>query len=154
MKVIISDNQAGGIRVDYPTPQKIREIMASGLSESEAISEIVGKLNRVNPVVIESTDLPGDRDFRNAWVKSGVSVSVDMPKARVIHMGRIREVRDSELKRLDQESLKNMESGSSNTAVSNSKQRLRDIPQNFDLSAFKTPQALKAAWPVGLPAPK
>lgn len=92
---------------------------------------------------IDPALIPSDRTFRNAWKED---LTVDMVKARTIHMDRIRVVRDKELEKLDIETLKGKD-------VQAQKQKLRDIPQTFDLSVATTPNELKALWPTELPKP-
>jgi broad specificity polyphosphatase/5'/3'-nucleotidase SurE len=111
----------------------------------------------------DETDLPAEqaeRDgndiptFRDAWEDTGTVVQVNMPKARVIHMDRIRVVRNAELVK---------ESGSKYrqpeeievlfTPRHKAKlQELRDIPQTLNLDV-DTPEELKAIWPKELPLP-
>lgn len=93
-------------------------------------------------------DCPIDRTFRDAWARVDKGkVGVNMAKAREIHMGRIRKVRDEELARLDVEQLRGNE-------VAARKQTLRDIPATFDLSQAQTPEALDTLWPSELPGRK
>ncbi len=96
--------------------------------------------------------IPTDRTFRNAWKDDSPRVSVDMVKARDIHMDRIRAKRDAKLAALDVDALKTLESGDATliASVASKKQALRDIPQNFDLSKAKEPEALKKLWPTEL----
>lgn len=102
--------------------------------------------------IIDTVNIPSDRTFRDAWKKSPDKIiDVDMPKARVIHMGRIRLVRDKELEKMDREIERDRDNGVNVTAKQNARQKLRDIPQTFDLELFKTPQALKNAWPTEIP---
>lgn len=89
---------------------------------------------------IEPHQIPKDRTFRDAW---GHDLKVRMPKARQIHMDRIRVARDRRLKELDIETLKGID-------VQDKKQVLRDIPQNFDLTIATTPEELSALWPTEL----
>jgi hypothetical protein len=70
-------------------------------------------------------------------------MGIDMTKARQVHMGKIREKRDEKLKFLDIETLRGIDN-------QEEKQRLRDIPQTFDLSIAQTPEELKALWPEEL----
>ena len=76
-----------------------------------------------------------------------------MPKARTIHMDRIRVVRNAELVKLDVAFIQAIETGDAaqQELIAGLKQALRDIPQTFDLSTFRTPNTLKKAWPQGLP---
>ena len=98
------------------------------------------------------THIPTDRTFRNAWKDDSPRVSVDMPKAREIHMDRIRAERNAKLASLDVEALKALESGDTAriSIIAEEKQKLRDIPQTFDLSKAKGPEALKKLWPTEL----
>jgi len=91
---------------------------------------------------IDESDIPTDRTFRGAW---GYDLSVDMPKARVIHMGKIRLARDERLNELDKRKY--------GAEKDDERQVLRDIPTAFDLSTATTPDELKALWPTGLNAP-
>jgi len=86
-----------------------------------------------------TVELP-DRSFREAW---GHDLKVDMPRARVKHMERIRRMRDKKLKELDIETLKGND-------VQEEKQVLRDIPATFDLDSASTPDELKALLPKEL----
>lgn len=149
----------------------IRALANGGLTEAQALAV----LHRVADATVERDQglvciqrevteyetLPGhvvgpsadDRYFRNAceWVAG--ACSVNLPKARLIHMGRIRLVRDKELALLDPLLMRAEEQGNVAEAdrIKALKQRLRDIPQTFDLSGHTTPETLKAAWPAELP---
>ena len=102
-----------------------------------------------------SEEIPADRTFREAWEDGGsaAGININMPKARAIHMDRIRKVRDVELAKLDTSFMVAIEKGDAvkQQKIAQQKQALRDLPQKFDLSAKKTPQELKAAWPDELP---
>jgi|TARA_B100000809_G_scaffold253211_1_gene288952 hypothetical protein len=109
----------------------------------------------------DETDLPSDRidrelgkpNFRDAWEDNGTTIQVNMPKARDIHLGRIRRQRDDELAKLDVPYLKALESGDTaeQAHIAAQKQALRDIPQTFDLYSAKTPESLKSRWPETIP---
>jgi hypothetical protein len=93
--------------------------------------------------------------FRDAWTDLGpTGPVVDIPKARGIHMDRIRKAREPEFKRLDEAYLRADESGDSvsKRAIAAEKQKLRDLPQTFDLSTCTTAAELHALWPSILPA--
>ena len=130
-------------------------ICFGGLTEDEAIARIQAKDQEAETIAhhfCTATDLP-DRTFRDAWECPAGIVKVNMPKARVIHMGRIRKVRDAELKKLDIAYMKALETGDTleQGRIAALKQQLRDIPQTFDLAGFRAPSTLKAAWPSELP---
>jgi hypothetical protein len=79
-----------------------------------------------------------------------------MPKARMIHMNRIRAVRDLELAALDVPYMRAVETGdnAAQAKISKAKQLLRDIPSDFDITTdVLSPVQLKNKWPEGLPLP-
>jgi len=81
-------------------------------------------------------------------------VNVNMTKARVIHMDKIRLVRNKELAARDITWMKAAEAGdtSAQATIATEKQVLRDIPATFDITTgVTTPEALKAKWPSELP---
>lgn len=86
--------------------------------------------------VIGLDDHPQDRTFRNAW-KPDLTVCMD--RAREIHMGRIREKRNERLTELDKRKY--------GADYDSERHKLRNIPQEFDLSVAATPDELKKLWP-------
>ena len=119
-------------------------------------SQIARGLPGHRPLVLlgscEQEALPADRYFRNAWKWSDDEITVDMSKARDIHMAAIRSVRDQRLKDLDIAMLRAIEAQDveAQTSVADEKQTLRDIPQTFDLSQARTAASLKGLWPSHL----
>ena len=80
---------------------------------------------------------------------------VNMPKARGVHMNKIRISRDAELVKEDLNILRAIEDGDSaaQNTIKTKKQTLRDIPQTFDLTTDNdTPLGLQAKWPSEPPA--
>jgi len=79
--------------------------------------------------------------------------TVNMPKARGVHMDRIRSVRNAELAKLDLPFMLAVEAGdtSAQALIATQKQTLRDIPQTFDLTT-RTAAQLMGKWPVELPS--
>ena len=78
-------------------------------------------------------------------------ITVNMPKARGIHMDKIRAVRNKQLADLDITFMRAVETGdaSEQARIASEKQTLRDIPQTLDLTT-DTPEELKAIWPIEL----
>ena len=109
-------------------------------------------LDAIYPQVVTIADIPQDRYFRNAWDHGGDRVTVNMDKAREIHLNRIRDARDKKLIDLDKETMKALGKKDDvfRAAVEAQKQVLRDIPQTIDLTVAKTPEELKALWPKEL----
>ncbi len=105
--------------------------------------------------VVDDTQVPADRTFRDAWRCAAGAVDVGLPQARGIHMDAIRRARDEALSRLDAPYLEAVEKGDAGRReeVARRKQALRDIPQTFDLAPAATPEELEDLWPPDLAAP-
>jgi LEA14-like dessication related protein len=99
--------------------------------------------------IIDREDLPEDRTFRDAW---DINLEVNMEKAREIWTEKIRAARDKALEDLDVPYMRAMEVEDKRMMqkISNTKQALRILPKNLDLSLYTNPQALKAYWPKEL----
>ena len=102
--------------------------------------------------IVPVSEIPIDRTFRNAWKRGNGRVDIDMPKARLIHMDRIRVLRNKKLDDLDTEDkiATDANDGQRRAEIAQERQTLRDIPQNFDLSVATTPGELKALIPTEL----
>jgi hypothetical protein len=100
-------------------------------------------------------DADGVRDGTGgAWeMDTDGTPTVNMAKARGVHMDVIRVARDKELVKKDLTSLRAQESGDTDAqaTIATEKQTLRQIPQTFDLTTGTLVQ-LKAKWPTELPA--
>ena len=135
------------------------------MSEDDIIARVVARNREAGLIgadywVVDEADLPGgavsvENDYRyffDAWEWKGGKVLVNMPKARVTHMGRIRRARDAALAALDVPFLRAVEAGDTDEQqrIAAEKQALRDIPQTLDLDGYATPEALGAAWPEEL----
>jgi len=109
-------------------------------------------LDAIDIQIVEETDIPTDRYFRNAWKHSAGAISVDMPKARDIHRDKLREMRAPKLAALDVEYMRADERGDTQTksTVSAKKQALRDITVDPTIEAAQTPEELKAIIPDAL----
>ena len=82
-------------------------------------------------------------------------ITVNMTKARAVHLAEIRRVRNEELVKEDVNMLKAIEAedASEQSTVATKKQVLRDIPATFNITTdVDTPEQLKAKWPTELPA--
>lgn len=119
--------------------------------ESEPVGATVVHTPEVKVCI--DTDIPVDRHFREAWeldlTPSEDVVTVNMEKAREIHMNYLRNLRRDKFPSID---------AAYNTALdkndmpevaklSQLRKTLRDIPQTFDLSSARTPDELKLLIP-------
>lgn len=93
-------------------------------------------------------ELPPRDEFRPAWVIQDGAVRVDMERAREIHRDRIREARAPLLAELDIAFQRALEDGSDTASIVAEKQRLRDAPADPRIDAARTPEELKAVWPL------
>lgn len=111
--------------------------------------QILAEARTIPWQVVDSSTLPPDRYFRGALRAEKGRFTIDMPKAREIHMNRIRKARDKALTALDVETMKAVGKGDqqSLTVTEARKNFLRNIPQTLDLSKAKTPEELRAIWP-------
>lgn len=148
-KVIVYEIDAprpheSAVRVVVPAPKYMRKLMASGMTEMEALKSIAKKDAAENYRIVDRSKFPSDRTFRNAWTDKNptTTIDVDMPKACDIQMDKIRVARNARLTELDKRLY-----GDSFDAE---RTKLRDIPETFDLSKAKTPEALKKLWPTEL----
>ena len=153
MRIVYTNPATGNLCVVVPVYDAIEQGFYA--DEAELLAACVERNvpDGVAHRVVEDNEIPSARLFRNAWADDGLSVDVDMPKAREIHMDAIRVDRDKQLAELDITFMRAVEDGDPDAqdAASAAKQALRDIPQEFDLSAHANADDLDAAWPDGLP---
>jgi len=134
---------------------------ARGLTDNEWVDEQISRIRAGRPdlatanvVLIEDESAIDDpQGFgRGVW---GHGAKIDMNKARVIHMDRIRAVRNAELAAKDITFMRAVESGDTDAqaTIGMEKQVLRDIPQTFDLTTRSLAE-LNGKWPKELPPRK
>lgn len=152
-KRIVYTRPDGGLSIIAPTPDFVKGCKSLRAALAIIRAKDVPK-DAVNVMVCDAADLPQDRTYRDAWCcQDSKNIEIDMPKARDIHMGKIRASRNAALEREDTALMRAVESGNESAvrAVAKHKQKLRDIPQTFDLSRAETPDELKSLWPDDLP---
>lgn len=146
-KIIYTRPDDGGVSIVCPASiddlRRLEKFKDMTQAEYEAhVWERSVPADAINPQYLDDKDLPEDRYFRNAWKQDDKKAVVDMDQAKEIHMEQIRKARNKALKALDIETMKGID-------VQAEKQVLRDLPDNFDLTAT-TPEELKALWPEEL----
>src|SRR5262249_28807419 len=105
--------------------------------------------------IVERSVFPEDRVFRNAWRQDGSGrIDIDMEKARGIQRNRIRAARAPLLAELDvaYQRADEREDTAAKADIAARKQALRDAPADPAIETARTPEELKAVWP--LPAGK
>lgn len=106
-------------------------------------------------LVLETTaDVLPDRYFRDAWSIDEGGLSVDLPKARQIHVDKLRVIRNERLRALDQEWTKAVGQKKNQEAdqIEALRQKLRDMPQllQAQLDAAQSADAIKSIVPEEL----
>jgi len=83
--------------------------------------------------LIEPSEIPTDRAYRNAWVDTGAAVEHDMAKARRLHLERLRAERAALLPALDAQWMRatGQKNGKEADDVEAKRQALRDFPQTI-----------------------
>lgn len=82
--------------------------------------------------IVADSEIPSDRHFRNAWVKQGKNVKVDVPKARELTKDRLRKEREPLLAQLDTEAMTILEDGGNLSPIKAKKKKLREITDQVD----------------------
>ena len=99
-------------------------------------------------------DANGDRSgVGGAWeMEPDGTPKVNMAKARIVHMDKIRAVRDRELMKRDISLARAVDSGdtSAQKKIAAEKKMLKDIPQTFDLNIAREAHQLQELWPKEL----
>ena len=113
-QAIIFTNSNGGVSVCIPT----------GEISIEAVKE---KDTPAGSLIVDTSALPTDNDFFDAWELVDGKVEVSLAKAKEITKKRLRAEREPLLQAQDVLFQRALESGSDTTAIVAEKQRLRDV---------------------------
>ncbi len=139
----------------YTQPNGVAAIVVPAPDTGLTIEEVAARTVPSGAAysVVAADAIPAERTYRNAWVVTGDVIDVDMPKAREIHRGTIRQARDPKLAALDIEFQRCLEYGEDTSAIVAQKEALRDAPQDPAIDLAQTPEELKAVWPAVLEEP-
>jgi len=96
-------------------------------------------------VIVDSSFLPEDREFRDAWTVTGINLD----RAKKIWADKIRKKRAIRFLDLDLKWMKAMERGDVKIAASiaSEKQVLRDLTEREELQKAESLQEIKNFWP-------
>ena len=139
-QVIVFQNfETAGICILHP-------VLDSGLTIQEIAEKDVP--SGVNFAVVDASELPADKYFRNAWRLGAFNkISIDIEAAKEIQRNHWREARILKLAALDIQFMRALEAGNSalQTNISEAKQALRDvtlteIPDDIN--------EIRATWPA------
>ena len=128
-QAIIFTNDNGGVSVCIPTGEI-------------SIQEVQVKDTPKGSLIVNTSDLPTDNDFFDAWELADGVVTVSLAKATEITKKRLRSEREPLLAAQDVAFQRALESGADTTAIVAEKQRLRDVTSLAD--AETTLEGLRA----------
>jgi len=118
-QAIIFTNSNGGVSVCIPTGEI-------------SIQDVQTKDTPKGSLIVETSDLPRDNDFFDAWELANGVVTVSLAKAKELTKKRLRAEREPLLAAQDVAFQRALESGSPTTAIVAEKNRLRDVPSLAD----------------------
>jgi len=118
-QAIIFANDNGGVSVCIPT----REI---------SIESVQAKDTPKGSLIVNTSDLPTDNDFFDAWELLNGVVTVSLTKAKEITKNRLRTERDPLLQEQDVAFQRALETGADTSAIVAEKARLRAITSLAD----------------------
>jgi len=129
---------------------KIMHLIKGDVSQS--ISRLPDAADVISFNEILETDLPPDREFREAWTHNGNQIDFDLGKAKAIQLSRIRMVRDKILSDLDRDYLIALETqdDSAMSIIALEKQRLRNITEPLKQLIPNSIDDIKNAYPADL----
>ena len=132
---IIFQNESGGVSVIVPTGSV--ELALKDVPEG------------VPYEIVEATDIPSDRYFRNAWIADGAAVAVDLGKAKDIGHDIRRQQRAEEFQPFDEIIAKQIPGTDAAEAEAN-RVAIRDKYAQVQLAidTAADPDAIKAALEV------
>jgi hypothetical protein len=146
MKKIIYTRPDGGLSVVHPVLNTLGE--EDGFTEEQVFDRALDKIptDASNVRIVDESDIPTDRTFRNAWVDTGTLVDHDMAKCREIHKNKLRNWRTPKLLALDIDYQRADEAGDAvkKKQIASEKQLLRDITKNPAIASANTVEELLA----------
>jgi len=142
----------GGETVTFPLPSDdIRTYEADSVPGATLVFYDIQDTINNSPDTITSyekisvNDLPATRSYRNAWERTGTTISHNMPKARDIHRDKLREARKPMLEVLDvaYQRADEQDDGPEKRRIAAEKQKLRDVTANKLIERAKDIAALE-----------
>ncbi len=105
--------------------------------------------NAISTKIIDRSEVPQDRYFRNAWEFKDEKIEINMPRSIPIHQEKLRHLRKPKLEKLDIDYMRAIEVNDTvkATLIAAKKQELRDVTVHSLVMEAITPAELKAAIP-------
>ena len=153
MKKISYINEDGGVSIIIPVDKAILEKQFGPMTDEEHEEHVFLRngLENKDWQYLNDKDVPSSRIFRNAWQRNRQVIEVSLPKARTIHMDRLRVLRNKQLQELDVSSIRAIELDDAGAlrGIKATKKLLRDMPDTETLSEL-TVEELETYKPVYL----
>lgn len=158
MKIVYT-NTKGQCCVVHGAPKEMIEKTLGPLTDEQYKAHVWERSvpeDAINPVEVDESTIPNDREFRDAWTHDGKSFSHDLEKARAIQLSRIRIGRAEQLNSLDvsyQRADELNDLGSKKT-IASQKQSLRDATNELKSMQLSSIEDVKNHWPSGVNRPE
>lgn len=145
MKIVFK-NKDGTVGIITPTKEILRKLTIEHVAKKDVPAGLPWR-------IVQDHHIPQDREFRDAWTDDYPTHTIDvhLPKAKEIFMSRVRVKRNEAFIKLGFPHKLHPELENNLTSATKKElQKLRDIPQNINLTDVLTVQELKEKWPEGL----
>lgn len=133
MKLIYTRPDDNGVSIVTAASKEHLERVLGPLSDKQYLAEIYKSIPDTALKIreISDTDIPADREFRDAWcdVTDLFSIDIDNKKVKEIELGRMRVKRNAALDLLDKVAVQVLEDGADLAPVRIKKQALRDATE-------------------------
>lgn len=132
--------------------QDVPVVLKDGTETDRRAAEAAGaEFTQLPYSIILLSNVPTDRLYRNAWALNGGIIRHDMPKCRLLHKARLRELRKAAMANLDGQWMRAIaaKQDAAAAAIEAKRQAWRDAPADPRIEAAADVAALRA---IPLPA--
>lgn len=133
MKLIYTRPDDSGVSIVTAAPKEHLERVLGPLSDKQYLAEVYKSIPDTALKIreITDTDIPADREFRDAWcdVTDQSSIDIDNQKIKEIALARLRVERNAALELLDKVAVQVLEDGADLEPVRIKKRALRDATE-------------------------
>lgn len=138
-RIIYTRANDGGVSIVSPAPKEVLERQFGSMTDSQYEEHVWSRSipdDALDPMYILDTDLPENREFRDAWIQRDSKIIEDFSRAKEIYLTNLRRDRNKALEVLDIETLRGND-------VQDQKQVLRDITKHQLIQDAATVEDLK-----------
>lgn len=143
MKLMYTRPEDNGVSIVIAAPKEAIEKVLGPLTQEQYEQHIIERsvpANALKVKVISDSDIPADREFRDAWedITNDNKVNINLQKAKDLKLKELRAARDAELLKADKDFIIALEKGEDLELIKQRKQELRDATEplkNLDVSS-------------------